>query len=163
MHINAIIPRIIRLQILVYFVLILHKMTRNCLFGHVCACSAPRLSQLYLSQYLIPVYQEPGFATVQARTHVQKVTGTQKMEFLQALKAIKPTYQLLMRTEQLIAWLFQCSDATWFIKQLCCLNSRLPTRLLGTQSNQTGHWQYSAVVEASSTVERTTCIPIYNF
>ena len=64
------------------------------------------------------------------------------MEFLRALKAIKPTYQLLMRTEQLLAWLFQFSDATWFIKQLCCLSSRLPTRLLGTQSNQTGHWQY---------------------
>ena len=39
-------------------------MIRNCLFGQVCACSAPRLSQ-----YLIPVYQEPGFATVQARMH----------------------------------------------------------------------------------------------
>ena len=35
-------------------------------------------------------------ATVQAiertQTYVQKVTGTQKMEFLRALKAIKPTY-----------------------------------------------------------------------
>ena len=135
-------------------------MTRNCLFGHVCACSAPRLRQLYLSQYLIPVYQEPGFATVQARTHAnvrtyRKLQVHKNMEFLRALKVIKPTYQLLMRTEQLIVWLFQCSDATWFIKQLCCLSSRLPTRLLGTQSNQTDHWQYSAVVEASSTVERT--------
>ena len=67
----------------------------------------------------------------------------------------KVTYQLKIRTKQLIAWLFQCSDPMWFIKQLCCPSSCLPTRLLVPQVIKLAIDEYSASVEASSTVERT--------
>lgn len=63
------------------------KLPELCLLGHVYACSAPKLSQLYLSQYLIPVYQRSSFATVKAidcmQAYAQKVTATQKQHLKQ--------------------------------------------------------------------------------
>ena len=46
-----------------------------------------------------------------------------------------------MHTKQLITWLSQCSDPTWFIKKLRYPSSCLPTRLRFSQSKQTANWR----------------------
>ena len=85
---------------------------------------------------------------------VQKVTVPQKRHFYKHCRATKSNIPA-QNTQNCLAWLFQCSDPMRFIKQLCCPSSCLPTRLLVPQVIKLAIDEYSASVEASSTVERT--------